>query len=64
MQCAELANLARTCRIFSDIVLNALWKSLDSLGPLIDCLPNNLVERVVDGDVQLVGRCATCITLD
>lgn len=35
-----LAALARTCRTFSELALNPLWRRLDTLQPLMLCVPN------------------------
>ncbi|KAH7924234.1 hypothetical protein BV22DRAFT_524876 [Leucogyrophana mollusca] len=37
-----LACLARTCRVFKDPALDALWSHLKSLEPLMRCLPEDL----------------------
>ncbi|KIK49151.1 hypothetical protein CY34DRAFT_797544 [Suillus luteus UH-Slu-Lm8-n1] len=34
-----LARLARTCKAFHAVALNALWSNLDGIAPLIQCLP-------------------------
>ncbi|KAG1780815.1 hypothetical protein EV702DRAFT_1075949 [Suillus placidus] len=34
-----LARLARTCKAFHAVALNALWSNLDGVAPLIQCLP-------------------------
>ncbi|KAG2071603.1 hypothetical protein BDR04DRAFT_1231036 [Suillus decipiens] len=34
-----LARLARTCKAFHSVALNALWSNLDGVAPLIQCLP-------------------------
>ncbi|KAG2346739.1 hypothetical protein BDR05DRAFT_958893 [Suillus weaverae] len=34
-----LARLARTCKAFHTVALNALWSNLDGVAPLIQCLP-------------------------
>jgi hypothetical protein len=34
-----LANSARSCRMFSSLALNLLWKELDSIHPLRKLLP-------------------------
>lgn len=34
-----LARLARTCKTFHAVALNALWSNLDGIAPLIQCLP-------------------------
>ncbi|KAJ7502707.1 hypothetical protein B0H11DRAFT_1989739 [Mycena galericulata] len=44
VESADLAALARTCQIFQDIALDALWKSQDTIVNLIMCMPNDLWE--------------------
>ncbi|KAG1732494.1 hypothetical protein EDB19DRAFT_1733651 [Suillus lakei] len=34
-----LARLARTCKAFHTVALNALWSNLDGVAPLLQCLP-------------------------
>ncbi|KAG1751465.1 uncharacterized protein EDB91DRAFT_1216743 [Suillus paluster] len=41
----SLPALAATCRAFEHPALNALWRDLQSLDPLIRCLPNDLFDR-------------------
>lgn len=41
----SVSRLARTCRALSEPCLNALWKELDSLLPLLSLLPNDLFKR-------------------
>ncbi|KIJ61285.1 hypothetical protein HYDPIDRAFT_137858 [Hydnomerulius pinastri MD-312] len=36
---STLAKLARTCRAFEEPALDALWKDLETLAPLSNCLP-------------------------
>ncbi|KAF9233797.1 hypothetical protein BU15DRAFT_53405 [Melanogaster broomeanus] len=38
---ATLAALARTCRAFKELALNALWFDLQDLSPLVECLPRD-----------------------
>ncbi|EIN14042.1 hypothetical protein PUNSTDRAFT_58180 [Punctularia strigosozonata HHB-11173 SS5] len=40
-----LARLARTCKAFCEPALNALWRELDSLVPLIGLFPSTLLRR-------------------
>ncbi|KAG1817054.1 uncharacterized protein BJ212DRAFT_1350508 [Suillus subaureus] len=37
-----LARLARTCKAFHAVALNALWSDLDGVAPLIQCLPTEV----------------------
>ncbi|KAH7929497.1 hypothetical protein BV22DRAFT_130028 [Leucogyrophana mollusca] len=46
---ADLASLARTCRIFRDPALDSLWSFLKSFDPLIRCLPQDLWVTDADG---------------
>ncbi|KAJ7147789.1 hypothetical protein C8R43DRAFT_889479 [Mycena crocata] len=39
-----LARLGRTCRQFSDIALDTLWREQETLVPLLKCLPSHLWE--------------------
>ena len=41
----SVSRLARTCRALYEPCLNALWKELDSLLPLLSLLPNDLYKR-------------------
>ncbi|KAG0700854.1 hypothetical protein DFH29DRAFT_876323 [Suillus ampliporus] len=41
-QRASLPALASTCRAFEHPALNALWRDLQSVGPLVRCLPSDL----------------------
>jgi hypothetical protein len=45
-----LKALARTCRLFQESALNRLWCELESLAPLIMCMPEDLW-RVEGGDL-------------
>ncbi|KAH7889099.1 hypothetical protein F5I97DRAFT_1925674 [Phlebopus sp. FC_14] len=38
----SLAKLARTCRAFEEPALDALWANLETLEPLVHCLPSNI----------------------
>ena len=50
----ELAALARTCTMFHDIALDALWWHQESIINLIRCMPTELWEIVIVG-VNLTG---------
>ncbi|KAG1777764.1 hypothetical protein EV702DRAFT_1100692 [Suillus placidus] len=41
-QCRTLPALASTCRAFEHPALNALWRDLQSVEPLVKCLPSDL----------------------
>ncbi|EIW85527.1 hypothetical protein CONPUDRAFT_142055 [Coniophora puteana RWD-64-598 SS2] len=41
----DLVALARTCRLFCDPALDALWAELNDITPLLDCLPDGCIER-------------------
>jgi hypothetical protein len=43
-----LANLARTCTLFSGPALDALWRTQNSLNPLFGVMPDDLFEPVHD----------------
>ncbi|KAF8125988.1 hypothetical protein EV363DRAFT_1349423 [Boletus edulis] len=45
----DLPSLARTCKTFSDPVLDILWTELHSVAPLIRCLPGAF-SQIVDKD--------------
>lgn len=48
-------NLALTCQTFKDPALATLWRSMDSLVPLVKCLPRDCwEERARDGGETLV----------
>ncbi|KAG2749629.1 hypothetical protein P692DRAFT_20856712 [Suillus brevipes Sb2] len=49
-----LARLARTCKAFHAVALNALWSNLNGIAPLIQCLPAE-VTRLYLRLVQLIG---------
>jgi hypothetical protein len=42
---ASLAALARTSHIFSELALNALWRHLQNLIPLLLCMPSDLIGK-------------------
>ncbi|KIJ63198.1 hypothetical protein HYDPIDRAFT_29886 [Hydnomerulius pinastri MD-312] len=46
----HLSVLARTCRSFSDQALDNLWHTQESLGPLLLCLSEEIVDRSDDED--------------
>lgn len=39
---ATLAAMARTCRAFHESATDALWSTLTSLDPLVQCLPEHM----------------------
>ena len=41
----SLSRLARTCKAFSEPVLNILWRDLDSINPLLGLFPSTLLRR-------------------
>ncbi|KAG1735048.1 hypothetical protein EDB19DRAFT_1725777 [Suillus lakei] len=42
-----LARLARTCRTFSEPALDVLWAHIDTLSPVVACLPKHVWSRPV-----------------
>ncbi|KAL4066483.1 hypothetical protein V8B97DRAFT_1874465 [Scleroderma yunnanense] len=46
-----LAGLARTCKALKDPALDSLWADLDSLYPLLACLPLD-IQRRTDGSIH------------
>lgn len=40
---STLAALCRTCHLFHEPALNILYKSLESLRPLLSCLPTTII---------------------
>jgi hypothetical protein len=49
----SLPALASTCRAFKHPALNALWRDLQSMEPLVKCLPSDLFS--IDEDDRVVG---------
>ncbi|KDQ51684.1 hypothetical protein JAAARDRAFT_210967 [Jaapia argillacea MUCL 33604] len=45
---SNLATLARTCRLFYEPALDALWEHQSDLGPLIKCMPKDLWDESED----------------
>lgn len=49
MQCCgqrdrkSVTRLARTCRAFYEPAMDVIWRKLDSLGPLLECMPKTLI---------------------
>lgn len=41
----SMARLARTCRAFYEPATDALWSELESLKPLVRCLPSDAVHE-------------------
>jgi hypothetical protein len=41
----SLVALALTCRVFSGIALDLLWSAMNTLAPLVMCLPAHLWEK-------------------
>ena len=41
---ATLASLARTCRAFEGPALDALWRNIEGLRPLLSTMPSDLFE--------------------
>ncbi|EIW78552.1 hypothetical protein CONPUDRAFT_167542 [Coniophora puteana RWD-64-598 SS2] len=44
----DLSTLARVCRSFSEPSLDVLWSILESIAPLLRCLPSDLVGATVE----------------
>lgn len=42
VKCSSLPSFASTCRAFEHPALNALWRDLQSVKPLVKCLPDDL----------------------
>ncbi|KAG1900584.1 uncharacterized protein F5891DRAFT_1032737 [Suillus fuscotomentosus] len=42
VKCSSLPSFASTCRAFEHPALNALWRDLQSVKPLVQCLPDDL----------------------
>ncbi|KAG2156422.1 hypothetical protein DEU56DRAFT_234738 [Suillus clintonianus] len=51
-----LACLARTCRAFSEPALDVLWAHIDTLGPVVACLPRHVWSRH-RGSLRTGGGC-------
>ena len=44
----SIAAIARTCKSFHEPAMDALWRKLDGLGPLLECMPSDLIcERYI-----------------
>ncbi|KAG0703851.1 hypothetical protein DFH29DRAFT_802801, partial [Suillus ampliporus] len=58
-----LARLARTCRTFSEPALDVLWAHIDTLSPLVACLPKYVWSRhrhsLVSPRCSMVAPCLT-----
>jgi len=50
---STLAALCRTCHLFHDPALDTLYKSLESLHPLLSCIPTTIV--ISEGQPTIVG---------
>ncbi|KAG1815411.1 hypothetical protein EV424DRAFT_1411924 [Suillus variegatus] len=50
-----LARLARTCKAFHAVALNALWSNLDGVAPLIQCLPAEVTRLYWQSGTAVVG---------
>lgn len=48
----SLAALAVTCRAFYESAMDVLWSELDSLAPLVKCMPPNMWQMEKDTDVS------------
>ena len=40
-----VSRISRTCKALSDLALNALWKELDSLLPILSLMPGHLFKK-------------------
>jgi hypothetical protein len=49
LNCATIAALARTCRIFKEPALDVLWRDIKGIRPLLSCLPESVVKRIGEG---------------
>ncbi|RPD58097.1 hypothetical protein L226DRAFT_512047 [Lentinus tigrinus ALCF2SS1-7] len=56
---AILGALARTCRLFLEPTLDALWRNQLTLGPLIRTLPEDAIEEVVQTTLYKDSMCDT-----
>ncbi|KAJ7721340.1 hypothetical protein DFH07DRAFT_932835 [Mycena maculata] len=52
-----LPSLARTSRIFSGSALDLIWRELESLVPLIKCMPETLWEERTEGSGPRTAKC-------
>ncbi|KAG2111176.1 uncharacterized protein F5147DRAFT_771909 [Suillus discolor] len=50
---SSLPSFASTCRAFERPALNALWRDLQSVKPVVKCLPRNLFGSGLEGGVAL-----------
>lgn len=55
------ASVARSCRLFYEPSMGALWGCLDSLDLLILCLPSDTWEGNVQGQVVVSLLCAGAV---
>jgi hypothetical protein len=56
----SLAVLARTCRFFHEPAVSKLWYDLESLAPLIMCMPADLWQLLGDSSV-IITSLVCCI---
>jgi hypothetical protein len=56
----SLAVLARTCRFFHEPAVSRLWYDLESLAPLIMCMPEELWQRPGDSSVIISVTSLVC----
>ncbi|KAG2155135.1 uncharacterized protein EDB93DRAFT_1202498 [Suillus bovinus] len=52
-----LARLARTCRTFSDLALDMLWAHIDTLNPVVECLPRHVWSRHRHSGILKINSC-------
>ncbi|KAH7919409.1 hypothetical protein BV22DRAFT_1023044, partial [Leucogyrophana mollusca] len=51
-----LCVLARTCRAFQEMALDLLWETLNSVGPLVQCLPRDVWKRA-ESEMYVHSEC-------
>ena len=55
-----VATLARTCRVFSDLALRALWSDLNGLRPLMNLLNPRRTPQMIHVNEQPAVRPVVC----
>lgn len=53
-----LRSMALTCKQFYDPTIRVLWRDLDSMVPLLTCFPEDVWNRLNDGERRLQVRVA------
>jgi hypothetical protein len=59
---SEVATMARVCRAFNELASDVIWKEIDSILPLIMCMPIDLVKKTYTkaGILRVVSSICEC----